>query len=89
MFKNIGGKVKMVARVICWVGIAASVIGGIALMSIGHSANIAVGLVTIIVGSLLSWIGSLTTYAVGESAENSTIAAELLAKADAERNSDK
>ena len=89
MFKNIGGKVKMVARVICWVGIAASVIGGISLMTAGYYANVGLGLLTIIGGSLLSWIGSLTTYAVGESAENSTIAAELLAKADAERNSDK
>ena len=37
-----------------------------------------VGLAVIAIGSLLSWVGSLTLYGFGELVENSTICAEAL-----------
>lgn len=48
------------------------------------------GLLYLILGPLLSWLGSLGLYAIGEAAENSAIAANLAVKADMERqNSNK
>ena len=83
MFDNIGGKIKGLAKFVCWVGIIISVIAGIVLMVQGSEVNsyyysggagtglIAGGLMTMILGSLLSWLGSLTLYGFGELVENS------------------
>ena len=91
MFKNIGGKIKGLAKVICYVGIAISVIAGIFMIGFGSSSYngdtmIVMGCVIMIVGSLVSWIGSFFAYGFGELIENTTVIAELAAKADAEKN---
>ena len=76
MFDNIGGKIKGLAKVICWIGIIASCIGGIiywvaaSKLHAGFVGFLA-GLGIIVGGSLASWIGSFTTYALGELVENS------------------
>ena len=72
MFDDIGGKIKTVAKVVCWVGIIMSVITGIVLISTANT----VGILTIIVGSLGSWIGSFTLYGFGELIEKTTEIAE-------------
>ena len=73
MFTNIGKKIKILAMVVCWVGIAFSVISAIvtivlAAQSYGHLAGqlIAVGVVMLILGPLFSWIGSFVLYGFGE-----------------------
>ena len=91
MFKNIGGKIKGLAKVICYVGIAISVIAGIVMIGFGSfsyngDTMIGVGFAVMLVGSLVSWIGSLFAYGFGELIENTTVIAELAAKADAEKN---
>ncbi len=87
MFKNIGGKIKGLAKVICFVGIAISVVAGIGMMGSGYNdAMVGMGLAVMIVGSLFSWIGSFFAYGFGELIENTTVIAELAAKADAEKN---
>lgn len=91
MFKNIGGKIKGLAKVICYVGIAISVIAGIFMIGFGSSpyngdTMIVMGCVVMIVGSLVSWIDSFFAYGFGELIENTTVIAELAAKADAEKN---
>lgn len=91
MFKNIGGKIKGLAKVICYVGIAISVIAGIFMIGLGSSSYngdtmIVMGCVVMIVGSLVSWIDSFFAYGFGELIENTTVIAELAAKADAEKN---
>ena len=91
MFKNIGGKIKGLAKVICYVGIAISVIAGIFMIGFGSSSYngdtmIVMGLAVMIVGSLVSWIDSFFAYGFGELIENTTVIAELAAKADAEKN---
>ena len=68
MFSNVGGKIKGLAQVITWIGIVASVIGGIVLMS---NVGFITGLLTAVVGSLFSWIGSLALYGFGQLVENS------------------
>lgn len=88
MFNNIGEKIKTLAIIITILGIIASVISGIAFIvsSIVDSydvsrlaAGIILGVLTIVVGSLLSWISSFLLYGFGELIENSTILKEKFA----------
>ena len=87
MFKNIGGKIKGLAKVICIVGIAIYVVAGIGMICSGYNDTmVGMGFAVMIVGSLVSWIGSFFAYGFGELIENITVIAELAAKADAEKN---
>ena len=80
MFDNIGGKIKKLAKVLCWIGIIFSVILGVLMMVSGGSysrygysssgGGVLAGLLTIVLGSLLSWIGSFFTYGFGQLIEN-------------------
>ena len=85
MFNNIGHKIQVLAKVLCWIGIICWVITGLALMAGGSSmtyrlngefvransgAGVVAGILTIIVGVLVSWIGSLVLYAFGQLVED-------------------
>ena len=84
MFDNIGSKIMKLAKILCWVGIMLSVISGIVLMAAGGSVSsyssygysrssgggVVAGILTIILGSLASWIGSFFTYGFGQLIEN-------------------
>lgn len=72
MFDNIGSKIKTVAKVVCWIGIIASIIIGFVLMVQDDDTAFA-GILTMILGSLGSWIGSFMTYGFGQLIENSDI----------------
>ena len=74
MFDNIGGKIKMLAKVLCWIGIIGSVITGFSLMAflsrgIGF-LGVLLGLLVAGVGCLFAWIGSFFTYGFGQLIEN-------------------
>lgn len=75
MFDHIGNKIKNLATVICWLGIAASVIAAIAAWS---TTGFLRGLIALVAGCLGSWIGSFFMYGFGELVENSTIIREKL-----------
>ena len=76
MFDNIGKKIKTLAVTICVIGVAASVIVGITFIygldSFGLSGfvklenRISAGILVIVFGSFISWIGSFFTYGFGE-----------------------
>lgn len=66
MFSNSGSKVKTLALVQTWIGIAASIIGGIVLMSLDQSL---LGFLTMVFGAFLSWLTALALYAIGEAAD--------------------
>ena len=68
MFDNIGGKIKAVAKVICWIGIIASIIIGF-IMLVQDEDTAFAGLLTMVLGSLGSWIGSFITYGFGQLVE--------------------
>lgn len=73
MFQNIGGKIKLVVKFFCWIGIITSIILGIVIMN-GRSEFAGImGAVVAIVGSLLSWLGSILIYGFGQLVENSDI----------------
>lgn len=91
MFANIGDKIKKLTKIICIIGILSSFIGGMSLITIGLNSyhgggQVAIGVAVLIVGPLLSWIGSFFAYGFGELIENTTIIAELMAKADAKKD---
>ncbi|MBR6806863.1 MAG: SHOCT domain-containing protein [Clostridia bacterium] len=83
MYNNIGGKIKGLAVFLAWVGIILSILSGIGILSttskVGYysdsdlisGAGSLVGLITIVVGCLLSWVGSLVLYGFGQLVENS------------------
>ena len=72
---NIGGKIKTLASVIAWLGIVGSIIIGIILMATAEELIFA-GIISDIVGSISSWIGSFLLYGFGELVENSGIIAQ-------------
>ena len=82
MFDNIGGKIKALAKVVCFLGIAGSVIAGLVAMAQAgevskYSDDVATatafsGFLIMVIGSLLSWIGSFFTYGFGELIEKAT-----------------
>lgn len=72
MFNNIGGKIKSLASFVCWLGIIATVIGGIILMLTDEDL-ILIGLLVMIAGSIGSWVGSFLLYGFGQLVHNSDI----------------
>lgn len=76
MFDNIGGKIKTLVKILCWLGIIASCIIGLLAMQ----ESVIAGLITAIFGSLASWISSFFAYAFGELVENSSIIAQNTSK---------
>lgn len=83
MFSNISGKLKTLAKVLCWVGIIFSVISGAVILSGGNSISsitvsgtsfavspVAAGIIIIVIGCLTSWISSLFIYGFGQLIEN-------------------
>lgn len=76
MFDKVGSKIKVLAKIFCWVGIIISWILGIIAMSDGNDRLVLLGLIFIIIGSLGSWLGSLITYGFGELIEKTTEIAE-------------
>lgn len=75
MFDNIGGKIKALAKAVCWIGIIASIIAGIVTMSLDEDMA-GIGLVIILVGCLFSWVGSFFAYGFGELIEKTSEIAE-------------
>lgn len=75
VFKNIGGKIKVLASVVAWLGIIGSVIGGISYMTIDEDF-VFLGIIIAVVGSVGSWISSFVLYGFGELVENSAIIAQ-------------
>lgn len=75
MFSNIGGKIKTLAQVVTWVGIIASVITGLILVSEDDDL-ILIGLLVMVAGSLTFWISSFLLYGFGELIVKTTEIAE-------------
>lgn len=65
MFEEIGGKIKGLAQITCFIGIVASIIAGIVMFA----TSFWLGILIIIGGCLSSWIGSFALYGYGEMIE--------------------
>lgn len=82
MYNNISGKIKVLASVLCWVGIIISVVISIIIFIQAGEAYGAVegslyamGYLILIGGSFFSWIGSFFVYGFGELIEKTTMIA--------------
>lgn len=65
MFSNISNKIKTLAKVVCGIGIGVSVVVGLVLISEDEDTVFA-GILVLLLGSILSWVGSFITYGFGE-----------------------
>lgn len=77
MYSNIGGKIKVLAKIICIIGIIVSVISGLGIIivsSIGYNPGLSVfgGLLVIVLGVLFSWLSTFFIYGFGELIEKVT-----------------
>lgn len=80
MFNNIGRKIKVLAKISCWLGMLGSVVVAIALFAASSNAYrseeqttmIIAGIIVLIGGNLASWIGSFKLYGYGELIEQTT-----------------
>ncbi len=78
MFNNIGKKIKTLAEIICWLGIIFSVLFGLGnIFSDKSGLSLFTGLFLMIVGPLISWIGTFLLYGFGQLIENSDILVNL------------
>lgn len=72
MFKNIGKKIKILALVLFWIQVAAYAITGLVFIIEGVDSRysgeefIFSGLLIMLLGPLVAWIGSFFTYGLGE-----------------------
>ena len=68
MFNNIGKKIKWMSKILCWIGIVASVLTAVVLWVQHRSYNptIGTGLIVLFAGCFFSWIGSFFSYGFGE-----------------------
>lgn len=66
MFDNIGGKIKGLAAVCCWIMMGMFVLVG--LLSMGQNGFFG-GLILIVSGLLISWVSSFVLYGFGELVE--------------------
>lgn len=73
MFNNIGGKIKILATLLCWGGIFVSIIFGMIIISLNEIETLISGLITMAIGSLISWLSSFFCYGFGQLIENSDI----------------
>lgn len=69
MFDNIGKKIMMLAKITCWVGMTASIIGGIVLGAMSRYL-VGIGLLLMFVAPVVFWACSLTLYGFGEMVDN-------------------
>ena len=70
MYRHIGRKIMVVAKVFAWIGIIASVLGGIGMMA-ANSDLAVLGIAVAVLGSLLSWINSFVLCGFGQLVDNS------------------
>ena len=77
MFNNIGGKIKGLAASVTVIGIIASVIVGLVLMT-ADGDTVFLGILVAALGSFVSWLSSWLLYAFGQLVENSDTIVKLM-----------
>lgn len=89
MYNNIGRKIKTLATVISVVGIVSSVFCAIWIIAKLSCGEVTIsGMLNVLIGSIVVWLGSFFAYGFGELIENTTIIAELMAKSEAEKQNE-
>jgi len=82
MFRNIGRKIKALARdlfilqMIGFTGVGIAIMAGAILKDVVNFSPIFYGIAVIVIGLVVSWLSTCLLYAFGELVESSTISAE-------------
>jgi hypothetical protein len=71
MYTNIGGKIKLLAKVTAWVGVIGSIIAGIVMIYIGtvsydQVSLVGIGFIVMLAGSISSCVSTWFVYGFGE-----------------------
>ena len=83
MYTNIGAKIKVLAKVLAWIGIIGSAIyGGFIIGTAESFYGILIGIAYIVIGGVASWISSWVLYGFGELIEKTTEIADNTAPYD-------
>lgn len=69
MFEDIGNKIKILAKAICIMGVVASSIYGLFIAS---NNKVSLGIIIIVIGALVSWVGTFALYGFGELIDQTT-----------------
>lgn len=81
MFNYIGRKIKLLAEVLCWIGIIGSIICGFAFIITGAAdksvESVIGGFLYLICGPFISWASSFVLFGFGKLVENSCILVEM------------
>lgn len=81
MFSDIGAKIKLWAKVICWASMGLFILIGLVSISEGmaksNTSSILAGFLAMFLGSGLSWVGSFFIYGFGQLIENTDKLVEM------------
>ena len=85
MFTNIGGKIKLLAKILCWIGIISSIITALVMFILDGAFNmdgvyVGIGFAVLVVGCLGAWVSSWLAYSWGETVENVQAIRNAIAK---------
>ena len=69
MYRHVGRKIMVVAKIFAWIGIIACILGGLGMMAMNSDLAIP-GIVLAVVGSLLSWVNSFVLCGFGQLIDN-------------------
>lgn len=81
MFSYIGKKIKGLTTFVCWVGIIASIVGGL-VVACSDEDLILTGILVMAAGSLTSWISSFLLYGFGELIDTTMEIRDMLKRRD-------
>lgn len=87
MFENVGGKLKSISVVLFWIEAIAALVTGIVVWYISYDLGFLWFLLIAVGGIATAYFSALVMYAIGESAENSTLILQEMKKS--ETNSSK
>lgn len=76
MFTNIGSKIQVLGKVLCWIGIAFCILTGILLIAGGsmfseyystsNVSSVVTGILVMVIGSVISWASSFMMIGFGK-----------------------
>jgi hypothetical protein len=77
MFERIGAKIKLLAKIYCYVGMGISILIGLGFIYLGATNNIAgsvlIGFLCLMAGPVVAWVSSWLLYGFGTLIDNSDL----------------
>lgn len=84
MFKNVGGKIKLITEILMWLSFMSFPIYGFVIII--NDKDVLKGIIVILLGIFLTWVSSVFLYGFGQLIENSDKIVETMEKQFSENN---